>query len=334
MLPVTFARAPGRIVAVGDLHGDMAQAQRALELAGVLGWSAQGRVEWVGGDTTLVQVGDILDRGSQELGIFSLLRQLAVGAQQAGGAVHILIGNHEVLNVSGDFRYVTRGAFAESRTVLERMMGPEAAAEALSGGQDGAAAGANPKKQEWEETLRARLMLFSPGGPVARELSQHSTILMVNDTVFAHGGLLPEHVEYGLENLNAAVSRWMRGEGDESVEAALQLAAGNSDSVVWNRQYAKEQFTEREREVSCALLARTLAAIPGAKRLVVGHTPQLSGCTCECNGQIWRVDVGMSSGVIGAPPSVLEIDGDSVRVLREDDDTAAARSASSLAAKL
>jgi hypothetical protein len=43
------------------------------------------------------------------------------------------------------------------------------------------------------------------------------------------------------------------------------------------------------------------------KRLVVGHTPQISGANCECDGKVWRMDVGMSYGVLNRPVQVLEI---------------------------
>ena len=43
--------------------------------------------------------------------------------------------------------------------------------------------------------LYARLRLFSPGGPMARELAKNPTALMVNDTLFAHGGVMPHHGE-------------------------------------------------------------------------------------------------------------------------------------------
>ena len=54
------------------------------------------------------------------------------------------------------------------------------------------------------------------------------------------------------------------------------------------------------------------------KRLVVGHTPQMQGANCECDGKIWRVDVGMSFGVLGANPQVLEIIGDEVNILTRE----------------
>lgn len=91
--------------AVGDLHGDLVQTMRVLQLANLMAVPVLGEpAQWVGGDATLVQMGDILDRGDDEIGILRLLWQLAEGAEEAGGAVYILNGNHETLNVAGDFR--------------------------------------------------------------------------------------------------------------------------------------------------------------------------------------------------------------------------------------
>ncbi|KAJ0792273.1 putative metallo-dependent phosphatase [Helianthus annuus] len=69
----------------GDLHGDLAKARGALELAGVL--SSDGSDVWTGQETVLVQLGDILDRGEDEIAILSLLRSLQIQAKEHGGAV-------------------------------------------------------------------------------------------------------------------------------------------------------------------------------------------------------------------------------------------------------
>ena len=108
--------------------------------------------------------------------------------------------------------------------------------DAFGGGEEDAR-----KKQ-----VKARVGLFSPGGPLAQQLAMNSTVLIVNDTVFAHGGLLPRHVEFGLERLNNSVSDWMRGKeiSDEKDRTALGMAIGSvKDSVVWNRQFSTENFT-------------------------------------------------------------------------------------------
>lgn len=144
---------------VGDLHGDLQKALACLELAGVLGEDAGGRVRWTGGDTTVVQLGDVLDRGDCEISTILLLRELDRQARAAGGAVWMLNGNHESLNVAGDFRYVTPGAFWES-AVAAGMREADVVAD-----QQG--------------VLRARWALYRPGGQMARELAKNPTVLQV-----------------------------------------------------------------------------------------------------------------------------------------------------------
>lgn len=56
------------------------------------------------------QVGDVLDRGDQELQIFHMLERLQHQARKAGGDVHVLNGNHETINVEGRFTYATAGS--------------------------------------------------------------------------------------------------------------------------------------------------------------------------------------------------------------------------------
>ena len=310
--PPLRVTAPGRVVALGDVHGDIGQARRALSIAGVLGEGGDAvNPEWVGGNTTVVQVGDVLDRGDDEIAILILLQKLHKQAEKQGGAVFVLNGNHEVLNVSGDFRYVTQGAFQESMRFGEHLVNLFGApfADAFGGAEK------DPRKKQ----VKARVGLFSPGGPLAQQLAMNSTVLIVNDTVFAHGGLMPRHVEFGLEKLNRSVADWMRGVEivDEADRAALGMAIGSvKDSVVWNRTFGTENFaTQSDRDRACDVLGKTLDALPGVKRMVVGHTPQLGGCNGECDGRIWRVDVGMSFGVVRADPEVLEIQGDTVTVL-------------------
>jgi len=282
--PPTFVTAEGRIIAIGDLHGDLVQTMRVLQLAGLMAPPVMGEpAVWIGGNATLVQMGDVLDRGDDEIGILRLLWQLGDGAAKEGGAVYILNGNHETLNVSGDFRYVTPAAFRESSIVA-------------LGTADFGSPGVSFTMQ-----ARARLALFSPGAPLARKLAQNPTVLVVNDTVFAHGGLLPGHVEFGLDNINSAVSEWMLG-GAEPPENVVY----SPDSVVWNRMYSRDHLYQQEKYMACSILKETLDLV-GAKRLVVGHTPQVQGCNCECERSVWRVDVGMSVGVMGAPVQALEI---------------------------
>ena len=104
-------------MAIGDLHGDLQKTVAALKLAGVLSVSPDGAPVWCGGDTVIVQLGDILDRGDHEIQILHLFLRLKEQAKLRGGDVFLLNGNHESLNICGDFRYVTSGGFLESARV-------------------------------------------------------------------------------------------------------------------------------------------------------------------------------------------------------------------------
>lgn len=100
--------APGRLVAIGDLHGDLDATRRALRLAGALG--AEDR--WTGGALRVVITGDTIDRGDQDREVLDLLDRLQAEATRAGGALTVLSGNHEVMNVAADFRYVSQASAA------------------------------------------------------------------------------------------------------------------------------------------------------------------------------------------------------------------------------
>ena len=95
--------APGRVVAIGDVHGDFAAFLSTLQAAGLVDQRAQSLddASWIGGDCTLVQTGDILDRGPDEAECMSLFRRLRAEAPGSGGQVIGLLGNHEVMNVLG-----------------------------------------------------------------------------------------------------------------------------------------------------------------------------------------------------------------------------------------
>ena len=102
------AARPGRLVAVGDVHGDLDALLGILREAGIVDEAG----EWSGGDATFVQTGDFLDRGPRCREVMDFLRRLPAGAREQGGQAVVLLGNHEVMNLLGDLRYVTPDNFA------------------------------------------------------------------------------------------------------------------------------------------------------------------------------------------------------------------------------
>ncbi|XP_021716264.1 shewanella-like protein phosphatase 1 isoform X1 [Chenopodium quinoa] len=343
--PPTFVSAPDRrIVAVGDLHGDLSKARWALNMAGVL--SSDGRDLWTGGETVLIQLGDILDRGEDEIAILSLLRSLDIQARVEGGAVFQVNGNHETMNIEGDYRYVDSGGFEECMDFLEYLNECNHNWDEAFIGWNAVSERRKEDRQKYQNNfdpwslikscnnthvlgqkqrgIIARSVLLQPGGRLSRELARHPIVLQVNDWVFCHGGLLPHHVGYGIERMNKEVSHWMRVEHDNDEDTTSPLpfiATRGYDSVVWNRLYSRDTSDLADYEINQIheMLEETLRAL-GAKAMVVGHTPQIDGVNCEYNCSIWRVDVGMSSGVLNSRPEVLEINGDKARAIRSHGD--------------
>ncbi len=108
LLSVFAAADQPRIVAVGDIHGDLSSFQSILQTAQILDQTGN----WTGGDSILIQTGDAVDRGSQSKQVLDLLMKLETQAPGKGGRVHSLLGNHEVMVMMGDLRYVPAQEFA------------------------------------------------------------------------------------------------------------------------------------------------------------------------------------------------------------------------------
>ena len=273
--------APERLVAIGDLHGDLDHARRALRLAGAI----DDRDRWIGGRLVVVQTGDEVDRGDDDRAILDLVESLKRQAAAAGGEVVALLGNHEVMNAALDFRYVTPGGFA-AFSLLER-------------GDASAAVAAVPPQ------AMGRAAAFAPGGSYASLIAGRPFVVKVGDSVFVHGGILPKHVAYGLDRMNDELDAWLAGKRHDP--PAILVA---EDGPVWMRAYSNEDSPP-----DCSDLALALSEL-GAKRMVVGHTVQHQGVNSACDGKVWRIDVGLSR-YFGGPIQALEIRGDDLDVLRE-----------------
>jgi hypothetical protein len=275
--PSTFA-APARLVAIGDVHGDLDAFQSALRAGGAIDADAH----WSGGALFVVQTGDLLDRGDQERAILDFVDGLEDEALAAGGRLLVLNGNHELMNTEGDFRYVTPGGYADF--------------DALASDAHG------PLYDELPSRVRGRVVAFHPGGPYARLFATHLVIAIVGDTLFVHGGATVAHLARGLDAINQDARRFFLGEAP----LASELQAG--DGPVWYRGFATGDDAE-----TCARLGEALAAAHVA-RMVIGHTVQEDGITSACDGRVWRIDVGLARAY-GGPIQALEITPAGTRVL-------------------
>ncbi|KAG6730598.1 hypothetical protein I3842_01G088900 [Carya illinoinensis] len=311
-LRTRYPTPPDRLVAIGDLHGDLEKCKEAFRLANLIDCSDK----WIGGSSTVVQLGDVLDRGGDELKILYFLEKLKRQAARSGGTLITMNGNHEIMNVEGDFRIVTKAGLEEFRTWADwyrfgqAMKGLCKGLEKPEDPFDGIPSLCGLNDEGLVQGLRARMAALRPQGPISsRFLSQNVVVLVLGDSVFVHGGLLPEHVSYGLEKINEEVRDWINGLGGKF---APEYCMSRTHGVTRLRSFSHELA----KNCDCSALEIVLATIPGAKRMIMGHTVQEVGINGVCNNQAIRIDVGMSKGCINGLPEVLEIAGNSeLRIL-------------------
>ncbi|KAL1522997.1 hypothetical protein AB1Y20_017960 [Prymnesium parvum] len=181
LVSVSTWRLPStRVVAIGDVHGDLSAMTRTLAAAGII----DERHEWIGGNATLVQLGDVLDRGNRERECWTLLQRLKATAPASGGAVVLLCGNHEVMNALGAAGpYVHASGYAA--------FGPD------------------------------RFAAWAPGGELATQLADCPVVAVVGDSVFVHASLPADASHESIERLNAETREWLLGRRPKPPAALL-----------------------------------------------------------------------------------------------------------------
>lgn len=294
-----------RIVAVGDLHGDLNNARTVLRMANII----DDKDRWVGGNTTLVQTGDIVDRGTDTIALYRLFQKLRGEARVNGGDLYSILGNHEMMNALGDWRYVTKPDIETFGSLQKRQ-------DAIS---DQGWLG-----QEWlaNYTVTARVPLTPYDSP-----SRH--------LAFSHGSLRPDLPlltpfpsnpnAIGHSLLAKALKKPMPkpyppypypGLPKDATQDEQTIYGENG--VLWWRGLATE-----DDEVKVCEWAKELRNRLGVRRIIGGHTPNFEEIVSRCNGEVIIIDTGISKaygGVLSALEivySLYEIEGNLVETVAE-----------------
>lgn len=284
-----------RIVAIGDLHGDYDAAVEALRLGGLI----DAGNKWAGGKTHLVQTGDIPDRGADTRKIIDLMRDLEKQAKKAGGAVHLLIGNHEAMNMYGDLRYTTKGEFAAFQKPDSTEL-REAYYQRLLEQNKPTDEGVFKKKFDADTPLGfvEQRQAWAANGEIGKWILSHNAVVQVNDTLFLHGGISPRVAAMKLDRINKTIREELSD--FSKLQGGLTMA---EDGPLWYRGLVNDPEDEATRNLETALKSF------GVARIVVGHTPTKAPIQPKLNGRLIDIDTGMSR-VFGGPKDCLVIEGD------------------------
>ena len=295
-----------RVIAIGDVHGAFSELVSVLQAAQVI----DTQLSWIGGATHLVSLGDLLDRGPQSAKVMDLLMRLQDEAQTSGGHVHVLLGNHEVMNLTGDLRDVSAPEFA----ALESMGGHARA--------------------------------FSLHGHYGRWLATLPFVIRINDSLFAHGGFSSVLRSTSLEEINRRARNALLtilDEGARLREEGKLEPTGDLLSATYNltgeqTEQLGKAFVQASQEPLLGNLspqwyrgtalchkmleeksfASTLKHL-GAKRGIMGHTPTPNReVNSRFSGTAFMIDTGMLASVYKGNTRAIEIIADRIRAFGPD----------------
>lgn len=321
-----------RVVAFADVHGAYTELLTLLRETGIV--DAEDR--WAAGHTHVVSLGDLLDRGADSRKVMDLLIRLQGEAQAAGGQLHVVLGNHEAMNLLGDLRDVDTGefaAYADLESAAERAQRREAW-EAAQGAGSGAVF-----DQKFPPGYFGHRAALSPGSKYGQWLLTLPAAIVINDSLFMHGGPSTLLRGLGLQELNlryrTALTDYLGLAGRLEQANLLQVGDpfGSRPQLARDRLAAAAAATGGTPDAALAEATRRFEAadahellsadgpnwyrgaalcneaaeadvlLPllqqfGVARLVVGHTPtRNSRAVTRFDGRVVKLDAGMNHAV-------------------------------------
>ncbi len=263
-----------RILVVSDIHGDYEELVTLFRKAGVV----DEALAWKWGKGHLVVNGDVFDRGDQVTEVLWLIYRLEREAKEAGGRVHYVIGNHEMMVLRGDDRYVN------AKYV-----------------------GGIPRY-----TATEHRDLYGPDMHLGRWLRTKHAAIKLNDIVFVHGGLGPEVVErdLDLDRLNELTRQVIDMGSIELFFSDEPFFVNGSEGPLWYRGY--HYGREGRYEMITSEQLDQVLGFFDASAVVVGHS-EVGQVEQLFEGRVYGVDVPVDG--LGGFEALLWKDGAFHRVL-------------------
>jgi hypothetical protein len=232
---------PARLVAVGDIHGDLDALLRILIGTGLV---TEDSAAWSGGGDCLVLMGDLNDRGNDSIAVMDFVMGLQAGAAEAGGAVQALLGNHEAMAAEGDFRYVS-------------------AVETLS------------IERWWFDNVNGLHAVYRGNSPYAEWLRSRPVMLRAGGTLFVHAGLDRWMLDHDPAEISARTRDWIahfQGVAPEPDPSTVWLVSDDAPGPLWTDRLRVDEEAVTGAGDLDEVIAAALERLD-TRLLVVGHKP-------------------------------------------------------------
>ena len=227
--PSIYNQSTQKTFVVSDIEGNFPFFEKLLKSNKII----DDKFNWTFGNNHLVLLGDFFDRGTQVFESLWLIYKLETEAEKHGGKVHFILGNHDIMNLEGDFRYVQEKFFANSKHL-------------------------NLDYKEW----------VSENSEIGKWLRSKNTIEKIGNYLFVHAGISPKVVnnELSINDINKIISENI---SIKPTTERLKLLK-SQESPYWYRGYfmkhnGYELITQDEIDNICNYYK--------IDKLIVGHTP-------------------------------------------------------------
>ncbi|WNC70613.1 metallophosphoesterase [Thalassotalea psychrophila] len=218
------------IAAISDFHGQYDLMVKILTNNGVIDKSGN----WGFEKGHLVITGDVFDRGNKVTEILWFLFNLEKQAQQQGGRVHLLLGNHETMVLNNDLRYL------------------------------------HPKYLAVEKILaQSYSKLYGDSTVLGQWLRSKNVLVKINGFLFAHGGFHPDLIkkQLSLNELNQVFSANLIKPKLPIKRSDLGHYLHKTNGPIWYRGYFRSPLAT-DQEID------NLLSFYKINHIVVGHTSQ------------------------------------------------------------
>lgn len=258
-IPQAIHEAPEKLFVTSDIEGNFNAFYSMLVGNKIMDENYQ----WIFGNGHLVIAGDMVDRGNNAWPCLWLLYKLEQEAERSGGKVHYILGNHDVMNMHANLKYV-------KRRYIEL-------AKILSGKDD---------------EKEAYMHLLSDTNEIAKWIASKNTVEKIGDVLYLHGGISEEVVDANLTigKINEIIRKNIRKNltNHPGANEYDNLVFGKLGPI-WYRGLVKDR-DEHYKKISQSSLDHILRFY-GVKRIVIGHTIIDDEVTSDFDGKVIRVDI-------------------------------------------
>ncbi len=237
-----------KIFALSDIEGDFSSFRRLLQAGGVI----DSNFNWTFGNGHLLLVGDFVDRGSQVTEVLWLIYSLEEKAKAAGGYVHYILGNHEILNLSSDLRYVNPKYFHDAKLMH-----------------------INYEK------------LFDKNSEIGRWLRTKNVMEKIGNLVFVHGGISAELQNLGLSisRINQLARTYYEMGNELSMDETVNTIMSSKVGPFWYRGYYKNNYSVTPEQLDNIISKFSVSHI------ITGHTIAADTISAWYGGKVIDLDV-------------------------------------------